>query len=180
MHFLKVIKDNLASLCSFIMAGTLLLSPGLPKGYEKAKWGMSPEELQTVISVQKMDRYHTYGFAEHDEENPEVYVGINDKHERVEYYFFEGKLYKIFIIYDTAMYHPSFYEDLVEDLISRFGPYTRKFEENHMGMVIKHTFWEDEISSLDLRMGGGFIYQVRIDKNAAKRKRRLKQLKNAI
>lgn len=158
----------------------LLASEELPRGYQEATWGMTVAELQEKVPVQKVEEGDIYGFAEHGEVDPEVYVQVTPERLRVEYYFFEGRLYKIFLIYHPSRYSLDFYRNLVRELTRRYGPAHRTYTEQIMGLSIRHTVWEDEVSRLDLRMGAGFIYQVREDRAAAARKARQQRLKQSI
>ena len=165
---------------AFVAGIWLLAGTTLPRGYQEATWGMTAQELQERVPVQKVGEGDIYGFAEHGEVDPEVYVQVTPQNLRVEYYFFEGRLYKIFLIYDPALYSPAFYESLVRQLTEQYGPALRTYTERVMGLRIRHTVWEDEVSRLDLRMGAGFIYQVREDREAAARKARQQRLRESI
>lgn len=153
---------------------------GLPSGYEKATWGMSAEELQQVASVDKIELGDGLNYAEHLEEDPEVYVRLTDQHERIEYYFFEGRLYKIFIVYDRILYHTHFYDRLIGEVKGRYGPPHKIYQEELFGLPIQHSLWEDKSSILDLRKGAGFVYQVRIDKATDQKKARSLHKKKGI
>jgi hypothetical protein len=39
-----------------------------------------------------------------------------------------------------------------------------------MGLTITHTVWEDPTTSLDLRFGGGFVFEVHTDRVRASAK----------
>jgi hypothetical protein len=162
----------------FIIA--LIAAVGLPEGFEKAKWGMTADELQAVAPVEKMDAGEGFNYAEHLEEDPEVYARMTEAHERIEYYFFEGRLYKIFIIYDRTLFHTPFYDRLIEEVKRQYGPPQDSYTEPFFDLTIQHTLWEDEASTLDLRKGAGFIYQVRIHKAAAEKKERSAHKKKGI
>jgi hypothetical protein len=157
-----------------MLFSTLLIgyiaAAGLPNGYEGATWGMTSEDLRQIASVQKIEPGDTFNYAEHLEEDPDVYIRNNDQHERIEYYFFEGQLYKIFIVYDRILYHSRFYDRLIEKAKEDYGHSQEVYQEELFGLRIQHTLWEDAVSILDLRKGAGFIYQVRIHKDAAQRK----------
>ncbi|MEK7306519.1 MAG: hypothetical protein AAB014_02670, partial [Nitrospirota bacterium] len=72
----------------------------LPMGHEGARWGMSVDELKKISGdLVQADNRHKFYFGEHFETEPDVYYREKGKEERVEYYFYKGKLYKIFIIY---------------------------------------------------------------------------------
>jgi hypothetical protein len=147
-----------------------LLVAGLPAGHGPVTFGMTVDQLRSKVQVDKVNTTEGFNYAEHLEEDPEVYAGMGDQHERIEYYFFEGRLYKIFIIYDRMFYHTGLYKRLVADAQKRFGKPEKVFDESLMDLLIHHTLWEDADTSLDLRMGAGFIYQVRTDKAMADKK----------
>ena len=161
------------------MAGIIAVT-GLPGGFEQATWGMTVEELKKVAAVEKVDLEEGFNYAEHMEEDPEVYARTTDQHERIEYYFFEGKLYKIFIIYDRILFHTRFYDRLTEEVKDRYGSPKEAYTEQLFDLPIQHTLWEDGTSTLDLRKGAGFIYQVRINKAAAQKKTHAQQKRKGI
>ncbi|MBI3610238.1 MAG: hypothetical protein HY204_06000 [Nitrospirae bacterium] len=164
----------------------LLLMPlsaagaGLPNGHDRAGWGITLAELQNQVDVARVDMAEGFGYAEHFEEDPDVYYRVTSQHERVEYYFYQGRLYKIFIIYDRIYFHTPFYENLVKATKKSYGAPHDTYQEDLFGMPIQHTRWEDAVSVLDLRKGAGFIYQVRIDKAAAQKKAKAQTRKKSI
>jgi len=160
---------------SFAAAG-----PALPKGYERAVWGITVPDLQKQVEIERAEMTDEFGYAEHLEEDPDVYFRMTSKHERVEYYFYLGHLYKVFIIYDRIYFHTRFYEDLVEEMKQSFGEPLEIYQEDFFGLPIQHTRWEDATSLLDLRKGAGFIYQVRIDTAANRNKAKAQTKKKSI
>ena len=142
----------------------------LPLGYHQANWGMTVLEVSKEVPMIPAGGSGGFGYAEHLEEDPDVYTWTSPKHERVEYYFYRGKLYKIFIVYDRIFFHTKFYEKLIDQTQKAFGEPGKNYQEEYFGLSIQHVLWEDRVSVLDLRKGGGFIYQVRIDKSAAEEK----------
>ncbi|MBI3812162.1 MAG: hypothetical protein HY283_08160 [Nitrospirae bacterium] len=152
----------------------------LPNGYEQAGWGISVAELKKQVEVDRVEMTDEFGYAEHLEEDPEVYSRITPKHERIEYYFYQGRLYKVFVIYDRIFFHTRFYEGLIEEMTKSFGPPPKTYQEEFFGLSIQHARWEDAASVLDLRKGAGFIYQVRIDKAADQKKTKSQTKKKSI
>lgn len=144
----------------------------LPNGFNEAVWGMTVPSLQAKIEVLKADPSNGFGYAEHMEEDPEVYLRKGPHGERMEYYFFNGELYKIFIVYDRILTHTRFYDELVKEFQEAFGRPKRSFKEKFFGLDVEHTLWEDSSSILDLRKGAGFIFQVRVDKKRDEQKKR--------
>ncbi|HJP19736.1 MAG TPA: hypothetical protein QF468_13915, partial [Nitrospinota bacterium] len=71
----------------------------LPGGYKKAKWGMTVEELGKVMDITDVVSLGKF-YAEHFEWKPDVYVSyLPPDYQKIEYYFYNNKLYKIFIMY---------------------------------------------------------------------------------
>lgn len=157
-----------------------LVTPTLPAGFQEAQWDMTVEQLEAVATIRKIISTDGFNYAEHIEENPEVYIQMTPNHERIEYYFFGERLYKIFIIYDRVLTHTKFYEELIKEMQDRYGPPLKTFDENVVDLIIRHTQWQDETSILDLRKGAGFIYQVRINKAAAEKKAMAQYKKKGI
>lgn len=153
-----------------VLLSSLIASSELPNGHKEAHWGMTAQELLQAVDAKPIKTGDGFGYAEHLEKNPEVYVHLTEKHERIEYYFFEKRLYKIFIVYDRVLNHGGFYGQLVNTIKKQHGPPGKKYQEQLFDFTIEHTLWEDEKSELDIRKGAGFIYQVRINKSAADRK----------
>ena len=141
---------------------------------------MTVDQLRGKVEVEKVNTTEGFNYAEHLEENPEVYARMTNQHERIEYYFFDGRLYKIFIIYDRMLYHTGLYDRLVSDTQKQYGTPEKVFDESLLDLLIHHTLWEDESSSLDIRQGAGFIYQVRTDKAMAEKKARAQKKKKGI
>jgi hypothetical protein len=163
---------------AFLLGG-ILAAANLPTGHEQARWQMSVKELEQTVPVIRVEPGDAFNYAEHLEEDPEVYLRTEDQ-KRIEYYFVEGELYKIFIVYDRRTYHAGFYQQLIDEFKNRYGPPQRTLEKEFFGLPIQHVLWEDEISILDLRRGAGFIYQVRIHKAGAEKKARAAKRKKAI
>ena len=73
-----------------LLAGIILATATnqLPTGYEGANWGMSVEQLTSQIEVHKATPGSEYGYADHTETDPNVYVRITEDKTRIEYYFY--------------------------------------------------------------------------------------------
>lgn len=152
----------------------------LPQGFEDTNWGMTVEELKKLHPVQKAEEGTKYGYADHLEDSPDVHVLIREDNTRVEYYFFQGKLYKVFVVYDRAATSPEFYKKLVVDKQKEFGPAQSHYQEEYMGMLVLHVKWEDSNTILDLRSAAGYVYQVLMDKKAKNEKANLQLRKRTI
>lgn len=162
------------------MAALLVAAAALPNGLDTFRWGMSVDQLSKQAQVHKSELGHGYGYAEHTEPNPEVYTQASDGKRHREFYFFRGKLYKIFTVYHRNLTQPEFYASLVADLKKRHGQPARSYEDQVMGMPVRHVEWKDKRNTIDLRMGAGFIFEVRMDNAAAAEKNLLTNLKQSI
>jgi len=163
-----------------LLAALLQVAVSLPSGYQAAHWGMTVDELRSLTSVQRAGHGRKFGYADHAEIDPDVYVHVTQDKTRIEYYFFKGRLYKVFLVYDRSVTSPEFYQELVQEHEGRYGPFQAQYPEEFFGYVVQHTRWENAESVLDLRMGAGFVYQVRIDKKAAEAKALQQDMKKAI
>lgn len=163
-----------------MFATFLLAAASLPDGDGQLRWGLTADQLQKTVPVQKVEGGHGYGYAEHTEVSPEVYVQKSDGQKRREFYFFRGKLYKIFSVYDRTLTSLENYQKLLDGFRKEHGAPTRTFEENVMGIRVIHNEWSDDENTLDLRLGAGFIYEVRTDNAAAREKQAMQQLKHSI
>ncbi len=162
------------------LAALLLAASALPSGIDAFRWGMSVDELLKQTPAQKVELGHGYGYSEHTETNPEVYSQASDGKRHREFYFFRGKLYKIFTIYHRNLTQPEFYTSLMADLKKQHGEPARSYEDQVMGLPVRHVEWNDEHNTIDLRMGAGFIFEVRFDNAAAAEKKVLNNLKQSI
>jgi hypothetical protein len=158
----------------------LQVAASLPNGYQSTVWGMSAKQLEELAEVHKATPGSEYNYSDHMETEPEVYIQFTEEKKRIEYYFFKGKLYKIFIVYDRALTSPEFYRQKITEARKKYGKPQGQFEEQVFGLTVKHTTWEGEQSVLDLRSGAGFIFEVLMDKKVAQAKKVRQQLKNAI
>lgn len=157
---------------STLVTGVLFvaMTTQLPTGYEGANWGMSVEELTSQYEVHKAAPGSEYSYADHTETDPNVYVRITRDKTRIEYYFFEGLLYKIYVIYDRQKSSADFYQDLIVKTRKEYGPAQSHYQERVFGLLVFHVKWDDGKSTLDLRSGAGYIYEVYIDKVAERKK----------
>lgn len=160
---------------------TVLLAAGaLPDGVDQMRWGMTSDQLAKFAPVQKADAAHGYGYAEHTETDPDVYVQPSDGKKHREYYFSRGKLYKVFTVYNRTLTNPDNYAKLVSELKTQIGEPKRTYDDQNFGIRVTHTEWSTETSTLDLRMGAGFIYEVRYENRVEREKKIMQQLKHSI
>ena len=146
-----------------VLSVSLQVAVTLPNGYQGVAWGTTIEELTSQFDVHKAMPGSEYGYADHTEVDPQVYVRVTDENTRIEYYFFEGRLYKIYVVYDRARSSTEFYQKLIGDAQERYGPAQSHYQENVFGILVLHVKWEDGTSSMDLRSGAGYIYEVLVD-----------------
>jgi hypothetical protein len=130
--------------------------------------------------VQKAEQGTKYSYADHLEDNPDVHVLIREDNTRIEYYFFQGRLYKVFVVYDRSATSTEFYKKLVMDKQTEYGPAQSHYQEEYYGIQVLHVKWEDMNSIMDLRSAAGYIYQVLIDKKAKNEKANLQFRKRTI
>lgn len=142
----------------------------LPTGYEEAQWGMSVEQLTSQLDVHKASPGSEYSYADHAETDPNVYVRFTQDNTRVEYYFFEDRLYKIYVVYDRAKSSQDFYQQRIEQTRKKFGTPQSQYQERVFGLLVLHVKWDDGKSTLDIRSGAGYIYEVYVDKEAERKK----------
>lgn len=142
----------------------------LPRGYEDTRWGMSVEDLTSQQEVHRASPGSEYGYADHAETDPDVYVRTTEDNTRIEYYFFEGLLYKIYVVYDREKSSADFYQERILATRKKYGPAQSHYQERVFGLLVLHVKWDDGKSTLDLRSGAGYIYEVYVDKDAERRK----------
>ena len=157
-----------------------LASTELPAGYEGAVWGMSVKQLQALVTVHKAVPGSEYNYADHAETDPNVYVRKTTDGTRIEYYFHQNKLYKIYVVYGRERSTREFYKKLIDQTQRVYGPAKSHYQEKYYGITVLHVKWEDQQSELDLRSGAGFVYQVLTDKKTKQKKDLLRQRKNSI
>ena len=162
------------------LAVTLLTAINLPNGFEQIPWGTSAQVLQQIVPVHKAQQGSEYSYAEHMEIDPDVYVRKAADNQRLEYYLFNNQVYKIFIVYDRSDDDNLQYNQLVDKFIGDFGKPHSTYDETVFGIAVTHTIWEDEHSTLDVRHGAGYVYQVRVNKKLIKEKSLLQQQRNSI
>jgi len=158
----------------------LQIAASLPNGYQGAVWGIDSKQLEELVEVHKATPGSEYNYSDHMETEPDVYIQFAEENKRVEYYFFKGRLYKIFIVYDRSLTSPQFYQQKITEARQKYGAPQGQFEEKVFGLTVQHTTWEGQQTLLDVRSGAGFIFEVLMDKRVAQVKALRRQLKNAI
>jgi len=166
----SILLNGIVFMTLLIITAFLSVSLSLPMGYEKAEWGITSKQLEALVPIVKINPGDNYYYAEHMEIDPDVYVFKTKEKKRIEYYFYKGKLYKIFVVYDRVSEPEKLYQQLKDKMITEYGEAARKYQRKVFGMLVIHTQWEDDKTIFDLRNGAGFIYQVRVQKDALKMK----------
>jgi hypothetical protein len=161
-------------------AAMQVASVSLPAGDQDITWGMSVAQVKNLQEVHKAGKGSQYNYADHMETDPEVYVRRADDNKKIEYYFFKGKLYKIYIVYDRKVSTQDFYLKLIDKAQEQYGNAQSNYQENVMGIPVLHVKWDDGESIMDLRSGAGYVYKVLIDKSAQKEKALQQQRKRSI
>lgn len=166
---------------SLLLAGSVIFS-NLPIGDGSVDWGSTVVEIKQKIKVEKVsgEAGHGHGFSDFTESDPLVYVNNASPEKKVEYYFYNEKLYKVYSIYRTQNDVDAFYKAKIEELTAKLGEPTKSFTDELFSMPIQHHVWESDVESLDLRLGAGYVYEVRTEKNMALDKSRKSDLKHAI
>lgn len=152
----------------------------LPRGLDQARWGMTADELGKMTPVQKVDPNDPFSYADHLEEDPDIYAGTSSDGRRIEYYFYDGELYKVYLIHSDLQKDLVLYNRMAEDLVGTYGPPARTYHEEIMGLTIIHTIWEDDTAMLDLRYGAGFVFEVHTDRVRATAKEQALKRKKSI
>jgi len=151
----------------------------LPQGLGEAHWGMTAEELVGRLGARHVEGSDQFGYAEHLERDPEVYVGTTADGKRVEYYLYNHALYKLFIIHARNQREPELYQRKVAELTALYGAPQHVYGESVFGLTITHTVWQDAVTRIDLRYGGGFVFEVHTDRvRAAAKDAALKRKKS--
>ncbi|MFQ5455208.1 MAG: hypothetical protein ACE5EA_03255 [Nitrospirota bacterium] len=175
-YFMKSLGISIVFLCSF---SGLTSAIRLPQDFEHSQLGMTLEELKKDVPLIETD--DQMGYADHFEEEPDVYFFRDEKKARkIEYYFFKNRLYKIFVIYDPHTYKADFYDKLVTEMEGKYGSPADRYKKNVFGISVEHTVWNNKKTILDIRNGAGFIYKVIIDKASLQQKEEYLNRKKAI
>ena len=155
---------------SLLLGVAMQVAVALPNGFEGITWGMGIEDLTSQYEVHKAEPGSAYTYADHMEIDPDVYVRRTEDNRKIEYYFFNGRLYKIYIVYDQEKSSEAFYKELIEKTRKEYGPAQSHYQENIFGILVLHVKWDDGSSTMDLRSGAGYVYEVLIDKGAEREK----------
>jgi hypothetical protein len=165
---------------NLILGVAIQVAVTLPNGFEGITWGMGIEELSSQHEVHKAEPGSAYTYADHMEIDPDVYVRRTKDNKKIEYYFYNDRLYKIYIVYDREKSTDAFYKALIDQAHKDYGPAQSHYQENIFGILVLHVKWDDGSSTLDLRSGAGYVYQVLIDKAAEREKANQIRQKRAL
>jgi len=165
---------------------TLLIANILLAGHPIANgdidWDITEQALQEKIKEKKIDTTlgHGHSYSDFNEINPTVYIDDSFPDKKFEFYFHKGKLYKIYTIYRNQDDIQAFYQQKIEGLKNKLGQPNNTYTDELFSMSIQHHVWETKEEQLDLRLGGGYVYEVRIEKSIAQDKQTQIELKHAI
>lgn len=164
----------------------LLLSACLMGGVALAEGeiqlGMTEKALLAQVDARKVSEIqgHQHGYSDFLEPNPVVYIAYPAPDKKLEYYFHQGKLYKVFKIYLDQSDSRQLYRDKQAEIEAMMGAPKRQYTSTYFSLPIRHTVWVTGDEELDLRFGAGFVYEVLTDMPAAREKRRQLQWEDAI
>ncbi len=146
------------------------------------KLGMSEEQLLKIVDAKKVSGMdgHQHGYSDFTEVNPVVYVDTSSSARKLEYYFHEGKLYKIYTIYRDQSDVSNLYQKKFNELAARLGEPKRQYTSEYFSMPIQHNVWDMGNEELDLRFGAGYVYEVLVNKPAALEKKKQLEMEYAI
>jgi len=154
----------------------------LPISNEDIGWEITENKLIKQFDVEKVSdgTGHGHGYSDFSEVNPVVYVDNSSSDKKIEFYFHNKKLYKIYTIFRSRENEISFYEEKIGEFKKTLGNPKEQYTDELFSMPIQHHIWETEEEKLDLRYGAGYVYEVRINKKSAEEKQLNIDLKHAI
>ncbi len=145
----------------------------LPIGEDDLQWGASEQTLIDQYNVTKVDPKNPQGnhFTEFLEIDPVVYIDRSSPGKKIEFYFYQGKLYKTFVIHLDQTNTQARYEEKIKALTESLGAPSKQTQSIIYSIPVFHTIWEFENEQYDLRFGAGYIYEVRTHKPSAEEKK---------
>lgn len=154
----------------------------LPIINEDIGWETTEYTLKKHFNVERAGdgSEHGHGYSDFTEINPIVYVDSSYQDKKIEYYFHNNKLYKIYTIYRSKTNEISFYNEKIAEFKKALGNPKENYTDELYSMPIQHYIWETENEKLDLRYGAGYVYEVRTNKKSAEEKQLKIDLKHAI
>lgn len=157
-----------------------LLASGLFANSE-ITWGISESELNEKLRVeQTANNGHGHGYSDFSEVNPVVYINETKDGIKHEFYFFKNKLYKTYTIYRDQSAVQKLYQARLQHYKKNVGEPSKVYEDQLFSLPIQHTVWENESEKLDVRLGAGFVYEVREYKPIAAEKQNHIDMQHAI
>ncbi len=147
----------------------------LPIGEGDLQWGASEQTLIDQYNVTKVDPKNPQGnhFTEFLEIDPVVYIDRSSPGKKIEFYFYQGKLYKTFVIHLNQSNSQARYEEKIKALTESLGAPSKQTQSIVYSIPVFHTTWEFENEQYDLRFGAGYIYEVRTHKPSAEEKKNM-------
>lgn len=119
-------------------------------GYGWAKWGMSPQDVKTRLASEGVR--DTVSFSPPD--NPEfislVSLNPDSMRYKVEYRFYENKLFHIEVYYSDYFQNNSFSAFLLSKMSEYGRPYDLNVRVDELGNVNLYAKWDTEDSMIEL------------------------------
>lgn len=119
-------------------------------GYGWARWGMSVQEVSTRLGDEGVADTAVYAPPQNPEFVSVVALNPDEKRYKVEYRFYDGRLFHIEVYYSDYFENNSFNSFLLSKM-SKYGrPYDMNVKVDEMGNVILNTKWDTENSLIEL------------------------------
>ena len=166
----------------FIVLGLSSFFSAFPINNKGFDWSITEEDLSKQFTVEKVSdgTSHGHGYSDFSEINPVVYVDNSTSEKKMEFYFYEKKLYKIYTIHKSKENESAFYKTKIIELQTVLGEPKEIYTDELFDMPIVHHIWETDTEKLDLRYGAGYVYEVRTNKSSADQKQLAIDRKHAI
>ena len=147
----------------------------LPLGEGELKWGASAQTLMQHYNAVKVDPQNSQDnhFTEFMEIDPVVYIDRSTPGKKIEFYFYQGRLYKTFVIHLDQSNAQARYKEKIKTLTESFGNPSKQHQSIVYSMSVFHTIWEFGDEQYDVRFGAGYIYEVRTHRPTAEEKKRV-------
>ncbi len=147
----------------------------LPLGEGDLQWEASAQTLMEHYNAVKVDPQNPQGnhFTEFMEIDPVVYIDRSTPGKKVEFYFYQGRLYKTFVIHLDQSNAQARYEEKIKTLTESLGTPSKQHQSIVYSIPVFHAIWEFEDEQYDVRFGAGYIYEVRTHKPTAEEKKRV-------
>ncbi len=119
-------------------------------GYGWARWGMSLQEVMTRLGNEGVADTAVYAPPRNREFVSLVALNPDEKRYKVEYRFFDEKLFHIEVYYSDYFENNSFNAFLLSKMSEYGRPYDMNVKVDELGNVILNTKWDTENSLIEL------------------------------